>query len=117
VRHDLFWESTRVIWIHGALEISVIVIAGAAGLVLGNSLIFTGTLPRKTSVQIGVRKGVKIIAGIFPVFIVAGFLEGFVTRHTEMPIVLSWTIISSSFAFIIWYFVINPVKVYQNKNK
>lgn len=117
VRHDLFWESTRVIWIHGALEISVIVIAGAAGLVLGNSLIFTGTLPRKTSVQIGVRKGVKIIAGTFPIFIVAGFLEGFVTRHTEMPIVLSWTIISSSFAFIIWYFVINPVKVYQNKNK
>ncbi|PXY03049.1 hypothetical protein DF185_02870 [Marinifilum breve] len=117
VRHDLFWESTRVIWIHGALEISVIVIAGAAGIVLGNSLIFTGTLPRKTSIQIGVRKGVKIIAGIFPIFIVAGFLEGFVTRHTDMPMVLSWAIIISSFSFIIWYFVINPVKIYKNQHK
>ncbi|NOU59167.1 stage II sporulation protein M [Marinifilum caeruleilacunae] len=117
VRHDLFWESTRVIWIHGALEISVIIIAGAAGMVLGNSLIFTGSLPRKTSIQIGVRKGVKIIAGIFPIFVVAGFLEGYVTRHTDMPMVLSWTIILSSFAFIIWYFVLHPIKVYKNQNK
>ncbi|MPQ46392.1 stage II sporulation protein M [Marinifilum sp. N1E240] len=116
IKHDLFWETTRVIWIHGALEISVIIIAGAAGITLGNSFIFTGTLPRKVSIQNGVRKGIKVIVGIFPIFIVAGFLEGFVTRHTEMPIALSWSIILSSFAFIIWYFVINPVRVYQSKN-
>lgn len=117
IQHDLFWETTRVIWIHGALEISVIIIAGAAGITLGNSLIFTGTLSRKVSLQNGVRKGIKVIAGIFPIFIVAGFLEGFVTRHTEMPIALSWLIILSSFTFIIWYFAINPVKVYNKRSK
>lgn len=117
VQHDLFWETTRIIWIHGALEISVIIIAGAAGITLGNSLIFTGTLSRKVSLQNGVRKGIKVIAGIFPIFIVAGFLEGFVTRHTEMPIALSWIIILSSFTFIIWYFAINPIRVYHKKTK
>lgn len=116
IQHDLFWETTRVIWIHGALEISVIIIAGAAGITVGNSLIFTGTLSRKVSLQNGVRKGIKVIAGIFPIFIVAGFLEGFITRHTEMPIALSWIIIISSFTFIIWYFAINPIRVYHKTN-
>ena len=113
VENNLFWESTRVIWIHGTLEISAIVISGAAGMVLGNSMIFPGTLPRKTSMQIGVRKGIKIVTGVVPLFIVAGFLEGYVTRHTEMPMFLSWTIIISSLAFVVWYFIINPKRVYD----
>lgn len=111
--NGLFLESTRVIWIHGTLEISAIIISGAAGIVLGNSIIFPGTLPRKTSMQIGVGKGIKIIVGIIPLFIVAGFLEGYVTRHTEMAMWLSWSIILSSLLFVIWYFIINPKQVYQ----
>lgn len=113
VDNGLFWESTRVIWIHGTLEISAIILAGGAGIVLGNSIIFPGTLPRKTSMQIGVSKGIKIIVGIIPMFIAAGFLEGYVTRHTEMPMWLSWFIIVCSLLFVIWYFIINPKRVYQ----
>ena len=117
VQHDLFWESTRVIWIHGALEISAIILAGCAGMVMGNSLVFTKTLPRKTSLNIGVKKGLKIVVGTVPLFIVAGFLESFVTRHTEMPIILSWLIILFSFTFIIWYFIIYPYQMMKADKK
>ncbi|MGZ2371994.1 stage II sporulation protein M [Ancylomarina sp. YFZ004] len=117
VQHDLFWESTRVIWIHGALEISAIILAGCAGMVMGNSLIFTKTLPRKTSLNIGVKKGLKIVVGTVPLFIVAGFLEGFVTRHTEMPITISWIIILLSFTFIVWYFIIYPYQLIKADKK
>ncbi|PKQ64471.1 hypothetical protein BZG02_06600 [Labilibaculum filiforme] len=117
VENDLFWETTRVIWIHGTLEISAIIISGAAGLVLGNSIVFPGTLPRKTSMQIGVSKGIKIIIGIIPMFITAGFLEGYVTRHTEMPMWFSWIIIACSLLFVIWYFILHPKKVYQKLSK
>lgn len=113
VKYGLFWESTRVIWIHGTLEISAIVIAGAAGIVLGNSFIFPGTLPRKTALQQGARKGIKVITGLIPIFITAGFLEGFITRLTNMPIVISWIIILVSATFIVWYFVIYPAKTYK----
>jgi uncharacterized membrane protein SpoIIM required for sporulation len=106
--YDVFWESVRTIWIHGTLEISAIILAGCAGMVMGNSLIFPGTLPRKISLARGTRKGAKIILGIVPLFIVAGFLEGFVTRHTEMPLWLSILIIGSSLAFVIWYFILYP---------
>jgi len=111
--HDLLFESVLVIWIHGTLEISAIIIAGAAGLVLGNSILFPGTYSRRQSFMIGSKEGLKIIVSLIPVFIVAGFLESFVTRHTGMPVFLSSAIIIGSLFFVIWYFIIYPTKVYN----
>ncbi|HYE53334.1 MAG TPA: stage II sporulation protein M, partial [Chitinophagaceae bacterium] len=42
----LGWPSVLVIWIHGTLEISSIIISGAAGMILGNSILFPGTHKR-----------------------------------------------------------------------
>ena len=111
--HDLLFESVLVIWIHGTLEISAIIIAGAAGLVLGNSILFPGTFSRTQSFRIGSKEGLKMIISLIPIFITAGFLESFVTRHTGMPVFLSLTIILGSLAFVIWYFIIYPIKIYN----
>ncbi|PHN99655.1 hypothetical protein CSC82_32910 [Rhodobacteraceae bacterium 4F10] len=111
----LFWESSRTIWIHGTIEISVIVIAGCAGLVLGNGLLFPKTYSRLESFKRSMKDGLKIMVSTIPFFIVAGFLEGFVTRHTEMPDWLAILIIVTSLALIIFYYVIYPVKVYKNQ--
>ncbi|QEC51800.1 putative membrane protein SpoIIM required for sporulation [Anseongella ginsenosidimutans] len=107
----LLTSSVLTIWIHGTLEISAIIIAGAAGMVMGNSLLFPGTWSRLESFKRGARRGLKIVIGLVPVFIVAGFLEGFVTRHTGMPMWLSIGIITCSAAFILYYFVIYPIKL------
>lgn len=109
----MLWESARTIWIHGTIEISVIIIAGCAGLVLGNGLLFPGTLPRLDSFLRGVKNGLKIIISTIPFFIIAGFLEGFVTRHTEMPDWLAIFIIASSFALILFYYVIYPRQLHK----
>ncbi|HAM97633.1 MAG TPA: hypothetical protein DCQ26_03400 [Marinilabiliales bacterium] len=106
----LFWESAKVIWIHGTLEISAIIIAGSAGMVLGNAFLFPGTYSRMHQFKKGVKNGIKIALGLVPVFITAGFLEGFVTRHTGMPAPLVLLIIGASLLFIIWYFIIYPIK-------
>ncbi|MBL7890933.1 MAG: stage II sporulation protein M [Bacteroidia bacterium] len=107
----LLLESVLVIWIHGTLEISAIIIAGCAGLTLGNSFLFPGTYSRGVSFVRGAKQGVKIAVGLVPIFIMAGFLESFVTRHTEMPMWLSLTIILSSLAFILFYFIIYPIQL------
>ena len=39
-QHDLLWESSLAIWLHGTLEIWAIIVAGAAGLALGNGELF-----------------------------------------------------------------------------
>ncbi len=118
--HDLLFESVLVIWIHGTLEISAIIIAGAAGLVLGNSILFPGTYSRIQSFRIGSKEGLKMVVSLVPIFIIAGFLESFVTRHTGMPVFLSLTIILGSLVFVIWYFIIYPIKIYnkiENENE
>ena len=110
-QHGVLLPSLLTIWIHGTLEISAIVLAGGAGFVLGRGLLLPGTLPRGVSFRAGAREGMKLALGIVPVLVVAGFLEGFVTRHTEMPVAASLLIIGSSLAFIVWYFVIYPRRV------
>ena len=114
-QHDLLIDSVLVIWIHGTLEISAIIIAGAAGLTLGNSFLFPGTYSRKQSFMIRAREGLKMIVSLIPIFIVAGFLESFVTRHTGMPVYLSLTIILGSLFFVIWYFIIYPAQLFHKK--
>lgn len=111
----LLLESMLTIWIHGTLEISVIVIAGCAGFVLGNSWLFPGTYPRTHALMRGAKQGLKIVIGLVPVFIIAGFLEGFVTRHTEMPMALSLFIILGSLTFIIGYFLVYPMILHRKQ--
>ncbi|WP_347372734.1 stage II sporulation protein M [Aequorivita sp. Q41] len=113
----LLWESARTIWIHGTIEISVIIIAACAGLVLGNSILFPGTYTRLQSFVRGAKDGLKIMLSTVPFFIIAGFLEGFVTRHTEMPDWLAILIIGSTLFFIIYYYVLLPLKLKRELKK
>ena len=105
----LGWKSVLVIWIHGTLEISAIVIAGTAGMILGHALLFPGTFKRIDSLKRGAKDAAKIVIGLIPIFLVAAFFEGFITRHTGMPIVFSLSILLASAAFIIWYFIVYPI--------
>jgi uncharacterized membrane protein SpoIIM required for sporulation len=107
----LLWESVRTIWIHGTIEISVIIVAGCAGLVIGNSILFPGTYTRLQSFIRGAKAGLKIIISTIPFFILAGFLEGFVTRQTHMPDWLAITIIGGSLYLILHYYVFYPIKL------
>ncbi|WP_375434530.1 stage II sporulation protein M [uncultured Hymenobacter sp.] len=100
--------SLLTIWIHGTLEISAIVLAGGAGFVMARGMLFPGTYSRAAAFRQAARDGLKLAIGLVPIFIVAGFLEGFVTRHTEMPMALSLSIIGLSAGFIVWYFILYP---------
>jgi uncharacterized membrane protein SpoIIM required for sporulation len=112
VDQGLFVLSFTTIFIHGTLELSAIVIAGAAGIVLGNSWVFPGTYGRGLSLKRGARDAIKMIIGLVPVFIAAALLESFVTRHyLALGLVGRLIIIVVSAAFILWYFVIYPARV------
>jgi len=102
-------KSVLVIWIHGTLEISSIVIAGSAGLIMASGLLFPGTRKRVDALKKSARDGVKVVISLVPLFIMAAFLEGFVTRHTAMPMGISITILLLSLAFIISYFIVYPI--------
>ncbi|MDY2588178.1 stage II sporulation protein M [Winogradskyella aquimaris] len=111
-QQGVLWESVRGIWIHGSMEIFAIVIEGAAGLILGASILFPKTFSRITSFKIGVKNGVKILISTFPFTIAAGFLEGYVTRYSNtMPNWLSVGIILTTLSFISFYYLVYPFMV------
>jgi uncharacterized membrane protein SpoIIM required for sporulation len=101
-------ESWSVIMLHGTIELSVIVICGAAGMVMGNAILFPGTYSRRVSFVKGAKAGLKIVMSTVPLFIIAGFIEGFVTRYAFMPAIIKYAILLISAAIIIGYYVIYP---------
>ncbi|NKI31882.1 stage II sporulation protein M [Croceivirga thetidis] len=104
----VFFEANKQIWLHGTIELSVIVVAGCAGLIMGNSILFPKTYSRRVSFMKGAKDGLKVVVSTIPFFIVAGFIEGFITRYTDMPNWLAFLIIGASLLLIVFYYGIYP---------
>lgn len=117
------YQSILVIWIHGTIEISAIIISGTAGLVMAGGLLFPGTFSRLQSFKQSARDAVKIMICLVPFFILAAFLESYITHQMSetfssgdasgMPIWAGALILAGSLFLIIWYFVIWPIKLHK----
>ena len=110
----LLKEMLLTIWLHGTLEISAIIIAGGAGFELAKGLVMPGTFTRIQAFRASAQKGLTIMVGLVPVFMMAGFIEGFITRHTEMFWGIKLALILVSLAFVLFYYVYYPYFVHKN---
>jgi uncharacterized membrane protein SpoIIM required for sporulation len=121
-------QSVLVIWIHGTLEISAMIIASTAGFVLANSILFPGAVKRFDAFVKGARDAVKIIICLVPITLLAAFLEGYIThlmsQHFDreagnfgLPVWASVAILAVSLAFMLWYFVLYPVQLERRMKK
>jgi uncharacterized membrane protein SpoIIM required for sporulation len=115
VQHGFLLGSVATIWVHGTYEIFAIIVSGGAGIVMGNSIIFPKTFSRTESFRRGAIRGAKLVFGLVPVFMIAGFLEGFITRYTHAPYAVRFGIILFSLSSIIFYFYIYPKKLLKNQ--
>lgn len=107
-------QALPVILLHGTIELSSIVIAAAAGFLMGNSLLFPGTYSRLASFKSGAIKGLKIVMGLIPFFILAGFIESFITRYAFMHWGIKTAIIGASALLMIYYFILYPIQLKRN---
>ena len=103
-----FW---LVVFVHGTLEITALIISAAAGIVLGKSFLFPGTIRRIDALKKGAKDGVKLMIGLMPVLALAAFFEGFITRLYNDVSILTTIIFSLSIIFVIWYFIIYPIRL------
>lgn len=62
---------------HGSLELPAIIIAGGAGFRIGKAMLFPGGYRWKESVAKGGIEATQLVAGVIPMLVVAGCLEGF----------------------------------------
>jgi uncharacterized membrane protein SpoIIM required for sporulation len=71
-----FWS---LIVPHGVPELFAIFVCGAAGLILGYSLINPGKMSRKDALITRGKEAVQLVLGCIPILVIAGVIEGFFT--------------------------------------
>ncbi|HMU81473.1 MAG TPA: stage II sporulation protein M [Microthrixaceae bacterium] len=89
---------------HGLLEIASILVAGGAGLQLSWAMIAPGDRTRAAALKDAGLRSVVIVIGLVVCFVVAGFIEGFVTP-SELPTAMRIGIGVSVLALFVAYIV------------
>lgn len=112
-------KSVLVIWIHGTIEISSIIIAGTSGFILANGILFPGTYRRLDSFKRNAQEACKVLICLIPFFILAAFLESYITHlmsetydrssNGGLPVWASVLILAVSLFLIVWYFIVWPI--------
>lgn len=117
-QHGALKESARGIWLHGVFEIFSMVVEAMAGLILGASILFPKTYSRFNSFKIGFKDAFKIFLSTVPFTVIAGIIEGFVTRYAlKMPEILNILIIFGTLSLIGYYYFIYPYIVSRKTRK
>ena len=96
---------------HGSLELPSILIAGAAGLRLGKAMVFPGGYRWKESVAKGGIEATQLVAGVIPMLVVAGCLEGFFSP-SHAPVWLKFTVGGLLLTLLLTW-LLRPVKVFE----
>lgn len=92
------------IFLHGAMELTAIVLAGGSGLMVGSAVLFPGTYSRSYYVVHQARQALKIIVGVTPFIIFAAIIESYVTRlYQDLPGVIRIGIILVTFVVMVLY--------------
>lgn len=76
---------------HAAIELSVIFIAGGAGLQLGWSVLRPGLLTRRAALAIAARRAITILLGCVPLLVIAGMIEGFISP-SNLPTIFKYAV-------------------------
>ncbi|MBY0494170.1 MAG: stage II sporulation protein M [Cyanobacteria bacterium] len=91
---------------HAAFELTAIVLAGAAGLRIGHSLLAPGRQTRVQSLIAASRQAIVLLYGVTAMLVVAAVIEAFWSSATWMPVSvkygvagLCWSAVFAYFAF------------------
>ncbi len=91
---------------HSAMELTAIVLSGAAGLKLGSALIAPGNRTRKAALIEVAQPAIRIMYGAALMFLVAAFIEGFWSPLTAFPPRLKYAVGISLWIVVLAYFAL-----------
>lgn len=80
---------SSILWTHGVLEIQAIVLVGTAGLVLVRAWVRPGAYTRAHAMVRESERALALFAPVFPLLVVAGLIEGFVSPHAPLAVRLA----------------------------
>jgi uncharacterized membrane protein SpoIIM required for sporulation len=98
-QHGMAGELLKFVVAHGVVELSVICLAGAAGMMLGESLIRPTHATRRESFRVAASKTSKLLLLCALLLVVCGFIEGYVSPDPDFPM-MNRVIIGFGFAIV-----------------
>ncbi len=84
-RYELLERLFAFISAHGPLELFLIVVSGAAGLMLAEGAVVPRNRPRAESFAAAGRQSVLLFAGTVPWFVMLGIVEGYISPVMSLP--------------------------------
>jgi uncharacterized membrane protein SpoIIM required for sporulation len=90
---------------HGVVELSVIFIAGGAGLQLGWAIVRPGLLSRRAALVVAARRALNLLLGCVPLLVIAGVIEGFISP-AELPLALKLAVAFGSGVLLYAYLLL-----------
>jgi len=75
---------SSILWCHGVIELQMIILAGAAGLILARAFIAPGPWSRGHAMVRESRRAWALLAPIFPLLTFSGLIEGYVSPHAPL---------------------------------
>jgi uncharacterized membrane protein SpoIIM required for sporulation len=103
-QHGMSLDLWSFVAAHGSLELPSIVLAGAAGLRLGRGVLFPGFYRRRDSIALAGAEATRMVAGIIPLLVIAGTLEGFFSPSAA-PVWLKFSVGGLLFTLLVmWLF-------------
>jgi uncharacterized membrane protein SpoIIM required for sporulation len=103
-RHGLAGELIKFVTAHGLVELSVICLAGAAGVLLGESLIRPTRPTRRESFQHASTKAMKLLILCAALLIVCGIIEGYLSPDPDFPM---WNRLVVGFGY--WFVMLSAL--------
>jgi uncharacterized membrane protein SpoIIM required for sporulation len=86
-QHGMAGELLKFVTAHGVVELSVICIAGAAGMMLGEALIRPGLATRREAFQQAAGKASKVLLLCALLLVGCGFIEGYISPDPDFPMI------------------------------
>ncbi len=120
-------QSVLVIWVHGTIEMSCMILASMAGFIIAKGIMFPGTYTRKESFKVQLKDSLRVILALVPLLVIAAFFESYITylmsnsfdktANESLPWWMSVIILLTTGSFMVWYFVIYPIQVNRRLKK
>ena len=109
----VFAKSMSAVWIHGSMEIFVMVVEAGMGFLLGLGWLFPGSFTRMQAFKRNGKESLMILLSTIPFTVFAGFLEGFVTQYyNDLHWSFSLTVILTTLGIISYYYLVYPIRLF-----
>jgi uncharacterized membrane protein SpoIIM required for sporulation len=114
--HQLLERLLLFVSAHGFCELSIVVVAGAAGARIGQALARPGHVGRAAAFRLAVADSGRVFAVLGPMLIVCGAIEGFVSGDADVPLA-SRLVIGVGLAFVLWTTLFGYMRFFSRKSR